>query len=102
MSIKKQFLKSKDVCKVTWTVDKKTANGASSISLSGSFNDWSLSANPLTKLKSGDFKLVLELPKNNDYEFRYLMDGETWMNDTEADHFVDNQVSNESNCVLTL
>lgn len=102
MSIKKQFLKSKDICKVTWTVDKKSANGASNISLSGSFNDWSLSANPFTKMKSGDFKLVLELPKNNEYEFRYLLDGDTWMNEEEADSYVDNQVSNEANCVISL
>ncbi|MCV9387591.1 isoamylase early set domain-containing protein [Reichenbachiella ulvae] len=102
MSIKKQFLKSKDVCKVTWTVDKKVAKGAENVSLSGSFNDWSLDAHPFKKLKSGDFKLVLELPKDQKYEFRYLVDGNEWINEEEADGYVDNQVSNESNCLISL
>ncbi len=102
MSIKKQFLKSKDLYKVTWSVDKKVANGAESVSLSGDFNDWSLDGEKFTKLKNGSFKLTLELPKDKDYQFRYLLDGATWLNDEEADHFVDNQVSNEQNCVLAL
>lgn len=102
MSIKKQFLKSKDLCKVTWQVDKKTANGADSISLSGSFNNWSLNENQLQKLKNGNFKLVLELPKNSDYQFRYVVDGQNWLNEITADGFVDNQVSNEQNCVISL
>ncbi|UXP30584.1 isoamylase early set domain-containing protein [Reichenbachiella agarivorans] len=102
MSIKKQFFKSKDVCKVTWTVKKQVAKDASNISLSGSFNDWDLNSLPLEKTKSGDFKLVMELPKNTQYQFRYLIDGEIWMNDDEADGYVDNHLSNESNCIISL
>lgn len=102
MSIKKQFLKSKDTCKVTWSVDKKVADGANSITLSGSFNNWSLKENQLQKLKNGNFKLMMELPKNAEYQFRYLVDGKKWINDSAADSFVDNQISNEENCVITL
>ncbi|PIB34181.1 glycoside hydrolase [Reichenbachiella sp. 5M10] len=102
MSIKKQFFKSKDVCKITWSIDKKNVPGAENISLSGDFNNWSLSSHPLKKMKSGDFKLVLELPKDKEYQFRYLVDGTTWINDEEADGFVNNQVSNESNCILSV
>lgn len=102
MSIKKQFLKSKDTYKVTWVVDKKTANGADSISLSGTFNDWSLDADQFEKLKNGNFKLIMELPKNSEYQFRYFVNGEKWLNEEYADNFVDNQVSNEQNCVINL
>ena len=102
MSIKKQFVKSKDLYKVTWSIDKKTANGADNIVLSGNFNDWSYTQDVFTKLKSGAFKLTLELPKDAEYQFRYLADGQQWLNDGEADNFVDNQFSNEQNCVIAL
>lgn len=102
MSIKKQFLKSKDLYKVTWSLDKKTVDGADSVNLSGDFNGWSLEADALTKMKNGSFKITLELDPNKDYEFRYLLDGQTWLNDQDADAFVDNNVSGEQNCVLAL
>ncbi|SHK97229.1 Glycogen recognition site of AMP-activated protein kinase [Reichenbachiella agariperforans] len=102
MSIKKQFFKSKDLCKVTWTINKKEAKGIENISLSGSFNNWSLQENPFTKMKNGNFKLVMELPKDVSYEYRYLVNGTQWVNEEEADRYVDNRVSNEQNCVLTL
>lgn len=102
MSIKKQFLKSKDLYKVTWSIDKKAVNGADVISLSGDFNDWSLESDKFTKLKNGSFKLVMELPKDKVYQFRYLVNGNTWINDEEADGFVSNNVSDEQNCLLSL
>jgi 1,4-alpha-glucan branching enzyme len=102
MSIKKQFLKSKDKYKVTWAIDKKSANDAKSISLAGDFNEWSLEKNVFTKLKNGSFKLTLELDKGTNYQFRYLMDDKSWVNEIEADAFVDNQLSNEENCVISL
>ena len=102
MSIKKQFVKSKDAYKVTCLVDKKTANGANSISLSGTFNNWSLNENKFQKLKNGNFKIIVELPKDTEYQFRYLVDGKNWMNEESADGFVDNQISNEENCVISL
>lgn len=102
MSIKKQFLKSKNAYKVTWTVDKATAGEAEHIHLSGDFNNWSKSKDEFTKLKSGSFKYVLELPKDQSFQFRYLVDREKWLNDEAADSYVDNQVSNELNCVISL
>lgn len=102
MSIKKQFLKSKDKYKVTWAIDKKAVKDAESITLAGDFNDWSLNENSFKKLKSGNFTLTLVLDKDADYQFRYLVNGTNWMNEAEADAFVDNSVSNEQNCVLSL
>lgn len=102
MSIKKQYLKSKDLYKVTWSIDKKTANGAKDINLSGSFNDWSLNEHPMEKLKNGGFKIVMELPKDSHYQFRYVVDQTKWINEADADSFVDNELSNEQNCVVSL
>ena len=101
MSIKKQFLKSKDLYKVTWSIDKKTANGAENITLAGDFNDWSKSSDEFTKMKTGGFKITLELPKEKVYQFRYLVDGTTWINEEECDGYVVNEF-NQQNCVLSL
>ncbi|UII25654.1 isoamylase early set domain-containing protein [Fulvivirga maritima] len=102
MSIKKQYLKSKPICKVTFAIDKKVANGASTVHLSGNFNDWAKEEDELTALKNGTFKITKELPADQEYEFRYLLDGEYWANDDDADKFIDNGVSNEQNCVIVI
>jgi 1,4-alpha-glucan branching enzyme len=67
MAIKKQFLKSKPVCKVTFTLP---AVEAKDVALIGSFNDWNEKATPLKKLKNGSFKTTLDLVTSNSYEFR--------------------------------
>lgn len=88
MSIKKQFLKSKPVCKVTFKLPKNLANGAGSVFLAGDFNNWNPEANPMKGLKSGDFTATLSLESGNEYQFRYLVDGSVWQNDPEADKYV--------------
>ena len=40
MSVKKQFIKTKPVCKVTFTIDAKDATSASVV---GDFNNWNQS-----------------------------------------------------------
>ena len=50
MAIKKQFLKSKPVCKVTFTV---LAEEAEKVTVIGCFNEWNEKAAPLKKLKNG-------------------------------------------------
>ena len=98
MSIKKQFIKSKPVCKVTFTVEAKDANAASVV---GDFNNWSVAEGELSKLKNGTFKGVFELIKDAMYEFKYVVDG-VYVNDSEADYFIWNEFANAENGVLEL
>lgn len=102
MSVKKQFLKSKPVCKVTWKVAKKEIGNAEKVNLVGSFNNWNESETEFTKLKNGDYKLTLTLESGMNYEFRYLANGERWFDEPTADAFMDNKFSNEQNSVLEL
>lgn len=102
MSIKKQFLKSKDAYKITWTINKSTAGSAKKIHLAGDFNEWSEDDAEFTAMKNGSFKYVTELSKDSQYQFRYLIDGQQWVNEKDADGFVDNQISGEQNCLITL
>ena len=98
MAIKKQFLKSKPICKVTFSVP---AEDAKSVSVVGSFNNWDANATALKKLKNGTFKGTVDLATENSYEFRYLIDG-TYVNDSEADSFVWNEFAAAENSVISL
>ena len=98
MAIKKQFLKSKPVCKVTFTVPTE---GAKKVAVVGSFNEWSEKATPLKKLKNGSFKGTVDLASDNSYEFRYLVDG-AFVNEQEADAYAWNDYAGAENSVLTV
>ncbi|NQU53724.1 MAG: isoamylase early set domain-containing protein [Bacteroidetes bacterium] len=99
MSIKKQVLKSKSVCKVTFRFTKDMAEGAEKVALVGDFNNWDTEALEMKSLKSGDFTSLLELEKGKSYEFRYLVNGKEWVNDLEADSYVATNLGVE-NCVV--
>jgi len=100
MSLKKQILKSKPVCKVTFRFPKEMADDAKSVVLAGDFNNWDTAACQLTKLKSGEFTVSLELEKDKEYEFRYLVDGKDWYNDPEADGYTANHFGSENSVVV--
>jgi 1,4-alpha-glucan branching enzyme len=73
MSLKKQFLKSKPVCKVSFRLNAADASGAKSVQLLGDFNNWDKTVEPMSALKSNDFTATLELECVKEYQFRYLV-----------------------------
>ena len=99
MSITKKFLKSKPVCKVTFKLAKGQVNGAETVNVVGDFNEWNPKGSLLKKLKNGTFKGTFELPKENTYEFRYLVDND-YVNDSEADRYQWNDYAGTENAVL--
>ena len=100
MSIKKQFLKTKPVCKVTFRFDKKAAKTAKKVYLVGDFNKWKPKKTPMKRLKSGDFTVTVELDtKQPEYQFRYLNDQGIWENDWEADKYIPNGIDGENSVV---
>jgi 1,4-alpha-glucan branching enzyme len=100
MSIKKQYLKSRPACKVTFRVPKDAANSAQSINLVGDFNQWDYTATPMNQLKNGDFTAVVELETGKpEYQFRYLIDETTWENDWEADHYIHNGIDGDNSVI---
>jgi len=98
MAIKKQFIKTKPVCKVTFSVDAKSAN---SVAVVGDFNNWNSEAGALGKLKTGAFKGTFEVNKDADYEFRYIIDG-VYANEPEADAYRWNEYAGVENSVLAV
>ncbi|MDP4208417.1 MAG: isoamylase early set domain-containing protein [Bacteroidota bacterium] len=100
MSLKKQYLKTKTVCKVTFTVPSAVAGVAKQVNLVGEFNNWDTQSLPMKKLKNGDFSVSLELERLKEYQFKYLIDGKEWQNDLEADKFAQNEFQGENSVVV--
>ncbi len=99
MSIAKQYLKTKPVCKVTFTVP---AEEAKKVAVVGDFNKWKANkSSELKKLKNGNFKGTFELPKESTFEFKYIIDGD-YVNEAQADRYQWNEYAGSENAVLEL
>ncbi|MBD0832979.1 isoamylase early set domain-containing protein [Aestuariibaculum sediminum] len=98
MAISKQYLKSKPVCKVTFSI---LAEDAKKVSLVGTFNEWNTKATPLKKLKNGTFKGVVDLDKDSSYEYKFVVDGD-YINDDAADAYVWSDYAAADNSVVTV
>ncbi|MCB0839835.1 MAG: isoamylase early set domain-containing protein [Bacteroidetes bacterium] len=102
MSITKKFLKSKPVVKVTFKVDKEAVSTAESVHVVGEFNEWNKEATPMKPMKNGSFSTTVELTKDQEYQFRYLIDGKSWKNDEEADKLVQSPFADAKNSVVVV
>ncbi len=102
MSVKKTYLKSKPLCKVTFKLTKEQAQQANSVHIVGDFNQWDTTALPMKKLKNGSFSSTVDLEIENNYQFRYLLDNEHWENDWQADGYIPSPVSHEENSIVCI
>ena len=97
MSVKKTYLKSKPVCKVTFNFPKNYFPTAKSVEVAGSFTEWEPIR--MRKVKEG-FTRTFDLPVSSEQQFRYRINGEVWENDHEADSYVNTGVDLEENSVV--
>ncbi len=102
MSIKKQYLKTKPVCKVTFRISEEIGNSAGTAHVVGEFNNWDFVSTPMRRLKTGAFTTTLDLEKGREYQFRYLLDDKIWGNDADADNYVPRPFGDCENSVIAL
>ncbi len=102
MSLQKKYLKSKPVCKVTFTVDKELAKNAGKAFLAGEFNGWETGATPMKRQKNGKFVVTLDLETGREYQFRYFMDDGQWVSDPAADKFAFSPFGDCDNSVVVV
>lgn len=93
----KNYSKTGSYCRVTFKLPAEV--NAQAVALCGDFNDWDNKANPMKKLKDGGFSTTVSMPAGRAYRFRYLLDGERWENDWEADAYVPNEHGSEDSQV---
>ncbi|MGD9991720.1 MAG: isoamylase early set domain-containing protein [Salinivirgaceae bacterium] len=97
---KKDYLKTKPICKVTFKLSGNLTGEATKVALVGDFNNWDPKATPMKKLKGGDFSVAVNLPIDNEFQFKYLIDGNTWVNDDQADKYVPNNIDGDNSVVV--
>lgn len=102
MSLKKQYLKTKPSCKVTFSLPEGAAVNAKSVSLVGDFNEWSPDTNPMKKNRNGSFSVTVELETGKSYHYRYLIDSSHWENDWEADAYVPTEFGDSENSIVVV
>ena len=95
--LKKNYSKTGSVCRVTFKLPAEIE--AMKVSLCGDFNDWDENTNPMKQLKDGSFSTTVSLESGNAYRFRYLINGESWENDWEADEYLPNDFGSEDSIV---
>lgn len=86
--LKKQYLKNKPTCKVTFSLPKEAVNGAKEVRILGEFNNWTWEQGVPMKANKAEYKASVELSAGRQYQFRYLVDGSTWVNDWAADAYL--------------
>lgn len=73
---------------------------ADTIHVVGDFNSWDEQATPLRQTDSG-WMATVELEAGRSYQYRYLLNGEEWHNDWNADRYVPNTFGGDNSVVLT-
>jgi 1,4-alpha-glucan branching enzyme len=102
MAINKRFLKSRPTCKVTFELAPEAAGDARCICLVGDFNDWKLGDTRLSRRKNGTYAAIVELPTGREYQYRYVLDDGTWLNDPAADRYVATPYGDSENCIVSV
>lgn len=100
MALKKTFSSDGKKCTVTFTVNPEAAAGAEKINLVGEFNSWDETSIPMKKGPDGSFSVKKQLETNKEYQFRYFVDGNKWINDWKADKYVRSELANDDNSVV--
>lgn len=97
--LKKQYT-GEAGCKVTFNLPKEAASGAEKVNVVGDFNGWDAAATPMKKLQDGSFTQTIQLKKGAAYRFKYLIDGNRWENDWNADRYEPNAFASEDSVVV--
>lgn len=74
---------------------------ADRVYLVGDFNGWNPTSHPLQRDRAGRWTITVDLEVGRAYEFRYLRDGQEWMNECHADAFVCNPFGGDNFVILT-
>lgn len=79
--ISKTYFKTKEYCKVKFTLKSETAE---TVAIAGLNGNWETLIS-MSKKKDGSFSAEISLPKESQHEFKYLINETEWVNEPEAD-----------------
>jgi 1,4-alpha-glucan branching enzyme len=75
--------------------------GVTNLALVGDFNNWSITANPLTAGPDGAWSGAVTLDAGKTYQYRYYANGQDWHNDWQADGYLPNEHGSDNSVVST-
>jgi 1,4-alpha-glucan branching enzyme len=97
MMLKKKYFKTKDECEVTFEFE---GDAVESVALVSESNDWK-PVEMKKRKKDGIYFAKLRLPNQGQFQYRYLVDGQNWVNDDAADAYVTNEFGSQNSIVDT-
>ena len=100
--MKKRYLKTKPVCKVTFELPKEAVKSAERVYVVGEFNDWDAQSTPMKKRRDGSYWVTLDLQRDQEYQYRYLIDEMRWENDWAADGYVPSPYGDSDNSLVVV
>ncbi|MGF1720698.1 isoamylase early set domain-containing protein [Vibrio kyushuensis] len=93
----KKYFKTKNEVEITFQWPKEDVE-TKSVAVCGDFNQWQSTPMKLNRQKV--FTTKIRLPKESNFEFRYLVNDTQWENDPAADGYVSNSYGSD-NCLLS-
>ena len=96
--LKKRQLKQKKMVRVTFALPPDVEGKI--IHVQGDFNDWK-ETHPMKQRKDGGWQIAVDLEPGGEYQFRYLVDEQWWLNDPQADGYVPNPYGEQNSIVTT-
>lgn len=98
--IQKTYYKTKDYCKVKFTLKPESPETVETVAIAGLNGDWQTFVT-MNRKKDGSFTAEVSLPKDSQHEFKYVINETEWINDPEADKETKNEFGGR-NSVLVL
>ncbi len=96
--LKKRRFKKQGITKVTFVLPSEVE--ATTVHLMGEFNEWQ-TTQAMRQYKDGSWRITVDLEPGREYQFRYLVDGQRWLNDPQADNYVPNPYGDQNSVVVT-
>ncbi|HEY5407321.1 MAG TPA: isoamylase early set domain-containing protein [Ginsengibacter sp.] len=89
--------------KIAFTLPAEAVEGASEAILLGDFNNWNPEKAPrLERQSDGSFKAVAQLEEGQTYHYRFLLNDGRWINDYNAQDYINIPGLYIDNCVITV
>ncbi len=95
--LKKRYFKTKEEVEVTFEYEDEQA---AKVDLVSEANKWE-PLKMVQRKRDGIFYTKVRLPRDGEFQFRYLVDGREWVNDKSADAYVPNEYGSQNAVVVT-
>ncbi|MBP7148843.1 MAG: isoamylase early set domain-containing protein [Acidobacteria bacterium] len=97
--LKKKTIPKSD--KLSVTFETGPLPGAASVHLAGDFNDWNPASHPMKQRKDGCWSITLRLPREREYQYRFVINSRDWVTDDQTDRTAPNPHGGMNAVVLT-